>query len=69
MIAIVDYRAGNLTSVKLAFDAVGAETAVTSDPDVVRGADKVVFPGVGAAASAMASMVFLIALYAFYVKS
>jgi len=56
MIAIVDYRAGNLTSVKLAFDAVGAETAVTSDPDVVRGADKVVFPGVGAAASAMANL-------------
>lgn len=56
MIAIVDYRAGNLTSVKLAFDAIGAETAVTSDPDVVRGADKVVFPGVGAAASAMANL-------------
>ena len=56
MTAIVDYRAGNLTSVKLAFSALGAETVVTSDPDVVRAADRVVFPGVGAAASAMANL-------------
>ena len=56
MIAIVDYRAGNLTSVKLAFDAIGAETLVTSDPAVVRAAERVVFPGVGAAASAMANL-------------
>ena len=56
MIAIVDYRAGNLTSVKLAFDAVGAETVVTSDPAAVRAAERVVFPGVGAAASAMANL-------------
>ena len=53
MVAIVDYKAGNLTSVKLAFCAVGAETVITSDPAVVRTADAVVFPGVGAAASAM----------------
>ena len=56
MTAIVDYRAGNLTSVKLAFDALGVEAAVTSDPAEVRAADRVVFPGVGAAASAMASL-------------
>ena len=56
MIAIVDYRAGNLTSVKLAFDAIGAETVVTSDPASVRAAERVVFPGVGAAASAMANL-------------
>ena len=56
MIAIVDYRAGNLTSVKLAFDALGVETVVTSDPAVVRAAERVVFPGVGAAASAMANL-------------
>ena len=53
MTAIVDYRAGNLTSVKYAFAAIGAETVVTSDPDVVAAADRVVFPGVGAARSAM----------------
>ena len=56
MIAIVDYRAGNLTSVKLAFDAIGAETVVTSDPASVRAAERVVFPGVGAAASAMSNL-------------
>lgn len=56
MIAIVDYRAGNLTSVRLAFDAIGVETVVTSDPKTVRTAERVVFPGVGAAASAMANL-------------
>ena len=56
MTAIVDYRAGNLTSVKLAFDALSVETVVTSDPAVVRAAERVVFPGVGAAASAMANL-------------
>jgi glutamine amidotransferase len=56
MTAIVDYRAGNLTSVKLAFDALGVEAVVTSDPAAVRAADRVVFPGVGAAASAMANL-------------
>ncbi len=56
MVAIVDYRAGNLTSVKLAFDALGVQTCITSDPAVVRSAERVVFPGVGAAASAMDSL-------------
>ena len=56
MIAIVDYKAGNLTSVKNAFDALGVETVVTRDPAVIASADRVVFPGVGAAASAMAKL-------------
>ncbi len=47
MIAIVDYRAGNLASVKKAFDHLRAECAITSDPDVVTRADKIVLPGVG----------------------
>ena len=47
MIAIVDFRAGNLTSVKKAFDHLGAETVVTSDPEQVGKADKIVLPGVG----------------------
>ena len=55
MTAIVDYRAGNLTSVRLAFNALGAETVISSDPSVIRAAERVVFPGVGAAASAMAT--------------
>ena len=53
MLAIIDYKAGNLTSVKLAFDALGQENVITSAPDVIRGATRVVFPGVGAAGSAM----------------
>ena len=56
MIAIVDYGAGNLTSVKLAFAALGAEAVVTSDPEVIRRADRIVFPGVGAARSAMENL-------------
>ena len=47
MIAIVDYRAGNLTSVKKALDQVGADSVVTSDPGVVSRAEKIVLPGVG----------------------
>jgi imidazole glycerol-phosphate synthase subunit HisH len=47
VIAIVDFRAGNLTSVKKAFDHVGAETVVTADPAQVAKADKIVLPGVG----------------------
>lgn len=47
MIAIIDYKAGNLTSVKKAFDHIGAETVITADPDIVAAAEKVVLPGVG----------------------
>jgi glutamine amidotransferase len=46
-ISVVDYRAGNLTSVVKALHAAGANLEVTSDPDVVYRADKVVLPGVG----------------------
>lgn len=53
MVAILDYGAGNLTSVRLAFEALHAEAIVTADPNVVRQAQRVVFPGVGAAGSAM----------------
>jgi len=47
MIAIVDYGAGNLSSVKKAFDYLGAAVAVTDQPAVVAAADKIVLPGVG----------------------
>lgn len=56
MTAIVDYRAGNLTSVRLAFAAIGEAAAVTDDPAVIAEADRVVFPGVGAAKSAMENL-------------
>ena len=54
MIAIIDYGVGNLFSLKSSFAAIGAETAVTGDPDVIRGADRLVLPGVGAFADAAA---------------
>jgi len=47
VIAIVDYKAGNLTSVKKAFDHLGAQTIVTDDPRQVARAEKIVLPGVG----------------------
>ncbi len=47
MIAIVDYRAGNLVSVKKAVDRLGFTCAITSDPAVVERAEKVIVPGVG----------------------
>jgi glutamine amidotransferase len=56
MIVIVDYKAGNLTSVQLAFAALGVQTRVTSQPQVVDEADKIVFPGVGAAGASMQNL-------------
>jgi glutamine amidotransferase len=47
MIAVIDYKAGNLTSVVKGLKYVGAETLVTQDPAVVRAAQKIVLPGVG----------------------
>jgi glutamine amidotransferase len=47
VIAIVDYKAGNLASVKKAFDHLGAETIVTDQAEAVAQADKIVLPGVG----------------------
>ncbi|MGA9354036.1 MAG: imidazole glycerol phosphate synthase subunit HisH [Terriglobales bacterium] len=47
MIAIVDFRAGNLTSVKKALEHLNAEAVVTSDPRVVAKAEKIILPGVG----------------------
>ncbi len=47
MIAIVDYQAGNLASVKKAFDHLGYEAAITADPAAIASASKIVLPGVG----------------------
>ncbi|MBQ1273104.1 MAG: imidazole glycerol phosphate synthase subunit HisH, partial [Clostridia bacterium] len=48
MIAIVDYGVGNLFSLKSSLIAVGAEVVVTNDADVLRKADRIILPGVGA---------------------
>jgi len=53
MIAVVDYEAGNLTSVETALRYLNASFRVTSDPDVLFRSDKVIFPGVGEARHAM----------------
>lgn len=53
MITIVDYDAGNPTSVQRALAAVGAESRISPDPEQVRRAERVIFPGVGHARSAM----------------
>jgi glutamine amidotransferase len=56
MIAIIDYGMGNLRSVQKALEAVGHEASVTSDPDQIRRAAKVILPGVGAFADAIAEL-------------
>ena len=53
MVAIVDYDAGNLRSVQRACQHVGIDAEITSDPEVIIRADKVIFPGVGSAVSAV----------------
>ena len=54
MIAIVDYGVGNLFSLTCSLRSLGAEVAVTGDPDVIRSAEKIVLPGVGAFGDAAA---------------
>ena len=54
MIAIVDYGAGNLVSVKKALDYLGQDSAISADPVVVQRASKIVLPGVGNFASTAA---------------
>jgi glutamine amidotransferase len=53
VIAVIDYGAGNLRSIRRALEAAGAEVAVTADPATVATAAAVVLPGVGAAGAAM----------------
>ena len=48
MIAIIDYGVGNLFSLKSSFAAIGEEAIVTGDADVIRAADRLILPGVGA---------------------
>ena len=56
MIAIVDYKAGNIRSVENALRRLGAEYVLSADPEVITVADKVILPGVGEASSAMESL-------------
>ena len=56
MITIVDYQMGNLRSVQKGFERVGQAAKISSDPDVIRQATKLVLPGVGAFGDAMAEL-------------
>lgn len=56
MIAIIDYGAGNIFSVKNALDYLGLDCKLTSDKDEIKAADAVILPGVGAFPAAMAML-------------
>lgn len=56
MIAIVDYKAGNLRSVELAVQKLGFPCRVTQRPEEIRDSERIIFPGVGAAGKAMANL-------------
>lgn len=56
MIAIVDYQAGNLTSVKRALDHLGFPSLITAEPRQLWYAERIIFPGVGHAATAMKNL-------------
>ncbi len=56
MIAVVDFGSGNTRSVLRALEAVGADAALARDPAQLTDAERVVFPGVGAAGSAVAAL-------------
>ncbi len=55
-IAIIDYGVGNLFSLAASFRMLGADTVVTGDADVIRAADRIILPGVGAFADAAAKL-------------
>src|SRR5579862_6307896 len=52
-IVIIKYNAGNIRSVLFALERIGAEATVTDEPELIAAADKIIFPGVGEARSAM----------------
>ena len=56
MIAIIDYGVGNLFSLCSSLKSIGAEAVVTPDPAVIRAADRIILPGVGAFADAAAKL-------------
>ncbi|MBF9253636.1 imidazole glycerol phosphate synthase subunit HisH [Pontibacter sp. 172403-2] len=55
-LVIVDYKAGNVQSVRFALERLGVQATLSSDFETIKAADKVIFPGVGEASSAMAQL-------------
>lgn len=56
MIVLIDYNAGNVTSLCNALERLGADVQVSSDPELIRKAEKVIFPGQGAAGAGMEAL-------------
>lgn len=56
MVAIVDYGVGNLFSLQSSLKAIGAEAVVTADAEILRSADRIILPGVGAFGDAVAKL-------------
>ncbi|MEY8021886.1 imidazole glycerol phosphate synthase subunit HisH [Muriicola sp. SD30] len=56
-IVIIDYGAGNIQSIQFALERLGYSAVLSDDPNEIRNADKVIFPGVGEASSAMKKLV------------
>ena len=52
-VSVIKYNAGNIQSVRIALQRLGLTPTVTDDPEIIRRSDKVIFPGVGEASSAM----------------
>ena len=59
MIAIINYKAGNLTSVARAVNYLGFSCKITHDPKEIMASDHIIFPGVGAAGRAMTDLIAL----------
>lgn len=55
-LVIIDYGAGNIKSIQFAFKRLGIDAVLTDDPEQIKNADKVIFPGVGEASSAMGKL-------------
>jgi imidazole glycerol-phosphate synthase subunit HisH len=52
-LVIINYGAGNIQSIRFAFERLGCQASLSDDPEIIASADKVIFPGVGEASSAM----------------
>jgi glutamine amidotransferase len=55
-IVIIDYGAGNIKSIQFAFKRLGYDAVLTDNPELIKASDKIIFPGVGEASSAMAKL-------------
>jgi glutamine amidotransferase len=55
-VVIIDYGAGNIKSIQFAFKRLGVEAVLSNNVDEIKAADKIIFPGVGAASSAMSML-------------